>query len=1032
MKSNRKYWQSFGEMADSEAHRSRVLKKELSHHKKVPMEEMSGASLSREGTSRRDFLKYLGFSTAAAVLAASCERPVRKAVPFFNRPNHVVPGQAVYYATTCTAEGGAVPVIAKVRDGRPIKLAGNTRSAHTLGATSARVQASLLGLYDTNRLREPQHRNTPTDEWKRLDEHTLAQFDKAFAQRLRAKSGKIALVLNNVNSPTSQHIVSAFQNMYQAEVIWYDSISYGGLLEANQITYGRRALPVYQLDRAEVVVGVGADFLGTWYDASAQSAKWVKTRAVRCSDPSLSKHYQFESLMSLTGANCDERFVVRPSEYPAIVLGLYALLHGGDLSPTLSAPLSASVRRVADHLRSSRGKAVVLCGSNDPQVQVVVNAINEKLGAREHIIDFSRPVDRRAKDELLANFVDGLKAQKYDTVIFAAEANPVYESVFGQQISQYLPAVPQVVSLGSHMDETAAYAHYLIPDHHYLESWGDVQIAQGSYAFQQPTINPLFRTRNWQTSLLKWMGSDHDYGTYVQQQWARKFSRAQWDKVIQDGMYEEKATGKIQYTDKAVAAACRWLEGVTVQNGVELQLYEKIGIGSGKMAGNPWLQELPDPITRATWDNYAVISPAMAQQIGVVVDDTYEVECDKPVLHLSDGTEQIELPLLVIPGVHPQVVGIALGYGRTETLGKAVLGVGKRAVQFARYENGIIHYDKGGIQVRKLDKTYPIAYTQTHNSYEGRQEVIREFSLEEFQKDPDVLLRKREELYGAYGNGVKDEQTYIRDATLYPSQPENGVRWGLSLDLNLCFGCGACVVSCNAENNISVVGKKQVMKSHEMHWLRIDRYFSGSVDNPEVVFQPMMCQHCDHAPCENVCPVGATMHSAEGINHMAYNRCVGTRYCANNCPYKVRRFNWLDWMGTDSFPDNQRPLVEEGSLDAVVLDMNSTSNRMVLNPDVVVRSRGVIEKCSLCIQRLQEGKRKAKKEGRPVQDGDVTLACSEACPTDAIVFGNVNDPKSKISRLRGDDQKRRVFYVLEQLHILPNVNYLAKIRNKNG
>jgi Fe-S-cluster-containing dehydrogenase component len=464
-------------------------------------------------------------------------------------------------------------------------------------------------------------------------------------------------------------------------------------------------------------------------------------------------------------------------------------------------------------------------------------------------------------------------------------------------------------------------------------------------------------------------------------------------------------------------------------------LYQKVFMGTGGQAGNPWLQELPDPVTRACWDNYAMMSLTMAKDV-VGVDlingsekhiNKYEYFPGKPVVKISAGGREIELPVLIIPGMDPNTIAVAVGYGRSAALGKAAEGVGKNIYVFSGF-NGTRKYQVTDVQVEDTGREYKIAQVQIHNSYEGRTEVVKETSLATFLKEPGKYREFREELAKDFAPNTGNFRV---EATIYPDHPQPGLKWGMSIDMNSCVGCHACVVACHAENNVPVVGKSEVMRYHDMHWLRIDRYFVTEEENPEdlkaVVFQPMLCQHCDNAPCENVCPVGATNHSSEGINQMIYNRCIGTRFCANNCPYKVRRFNWADYTGADSFPNNRdQKLI--GRLDAVVEQMNDDLTRMVLNPDVTVRSRGVIEKCSFCVQRLQEAKLNAKRENRVLGDGEAKTACMTACPTEAIVFGNVHDKESRIAKMR-EENEQRVFYVIEQLHTLPNVNYLAKIRN---
>jgi molybdopterin-containing oxidoreductase family iron-sulfur binding subunit len=466
-----------------------------------------------------------------------------------------------------------------------------------------------------------------------------------------------------------------------------------------------------------------------------------------------------------------------------------------------------------------------------------------------------------------------------------------------------------------------------------------------------------------------------------------------------------------------------------------------VGVGAGKQANNPWLLELPDPITRVSWDNYAIVSPSLAKKFDIDLNDRrsadkYEVEVMKPVIKVKIHGKEVELPIIVIPGTQENTIAIAVGYGRSKGVGRSVTAsdgaegtLGKNAYPFLSFNGSTIEWN-GQVEWEKTDKVYKIAQGQTHNSYEGREGVVREVTFEEYKKEPNVILNERKKELKNYG-GV---ESYAKEGTLYPDYPgelKPGIKWGMSIDLNSCFGCGACVVACHIENNVPIVGKHEVARYHDMHWLRIDRYFSGNPNEAEsiqTVFQPMLCQHCDNAPCENVCPVAATHHSSEGINMMAYNRCIGTRYCANNCPYKVRRFNWADYTGADSFPNNQQPLVDEGNLDDVVLMMNDDLTRMVLNPDVTVRSRGVMEKCSFCVQRTQAGKLEAKKQNRPLENDDVKTACQQACSADAIVFGNANDSQSLVSQVR-TQYNSRVYHSLEETHTMPNVNYLAKVRN---
>ncbi len=1026
--SKKKYWQSFGERNNTQQYQERTLVKEFKDDMLVA--ELKQETLENKSTSRRDFLKYLGFASITATIASSCETAIKRTIPFLNKPQNIVPGEANFYATTFSLDGEVVPVLAKVRDGRPIKIEGNDLSSIYQGGTSAKVQASVLSLYDTARLQNALIKNNSGYE-KATDMNALDTRIKA-----AISNKKIALITNSVSSVSGRATIDTFKKKYTVEHIQYDEISYAGMLNANEKTYGKRAIPGYRFDNAEVIVSIGADFLGTWLSPIEFSKQWSKNRKVNAKTFRMSKHYQIESLLSLTGANADERIVIRPSEEVAFVSYLYEQISGKNSGVTLSTKLQKQATEIAKNLLAHKQKSLVVCDSNDTNVQIVVNAINEALESTKATIDWTAASHtRQTSDQIMADFIGDVKNKKYDVVIFAAGANPVYSHFQGQELATALASIPVTISLNSLLDETAQVCQYILPDNHYLESWGDAEIKTGQYAFSQPTINPLFATRQWQETLLRWSDDTTSYEHFVKNNWTKKVGgETNFEKLLQDGVYTDakEKSSAVFTAGGAVANALTALVSEKTSTSTEVVFYQKVAIGSGAMANNPWLQEMPDPITKATWDNYAVISPSMAKKLNIVVDDNYEVETDKPVIKITIGNKDIELPVLVIPGTHADVIGIALGYGRTEKIGKAVQGVGKKVSSFITYNGTTIQYKNTASAVSNTGTTFPLAYTQTHNSYEGRDAVMKEMSLQQFVAHPNAIVHEREEEFKKFKNNVLTEKQYVSDATLYAEHEKPGIKWGMSIDLNSCSGCGSCVVACNAENNISVVGKKQVLKAHEMHWIRIDRYFSGDEENPEVVFQPMICQHCDNAPCENVCPVAATNHSSEGLNQMSYNRCIGTRYCANNCPFKVRRFNWLDFNGADSFKNNQQPLVDEGALDEVVMDMNADLTRLVLNPDVTVRARGVIEKCSFCVQRLQGGKIKAKKENRPLQDADIQTACMQACPTNAIVFGNVNNQNSQISKLRNEDQKERVFYALELIHVLPNVNYLAKVRNKNS
>jgi len=1043
--SDKKHWQSFGERSNSEAFQKSSTGDEF--NESLPMEGLDGKGLLDAKHPRRDFLKYLGFSTAAATLAASCEMPVRHVVPYVNKPENMIPGVADYYATTYTNGGDVISLVAKVRDGRPIKLEGNTLSSLTGGGTSARVQASVLDLYDTGRLRYP----VQMIDGQAKEVSTFEAFDKLVLDAVLTAPAPLVLLTGTLTSPTTKQIIAGFLAKFPgSKHVQYDADSYSGMLLAAEASYGKRAIPSYQFDKADVIVSLGADFLGTWLTPVEFARQYAKGRRIDEKNPKMSKHYQFESLLSMTGSNADERYTHKPSESGAVALALLAELGGSVTAPTLGDSVKAGVKKAAKELLANKGKALVVSGSNNVNVQILVNAINEAIGATGTTVNWSSPVQvRQGIDSEFNSLVADMNQGKVGGLLIYG-VNPVYDYYDAEKFKTGLAKVKATVSFNDRLDETSEGVKFVLPAPHFLESWGDAEPRPGYFSFLQPTIAPLFKTRPFEESLMKWSGNTTTYEAYFSQYWTAKLGGVEaYEKALQDGVIEPAeaagtAGAAVAFNSSKVAEAAAALATVKSAGPFEIVLYQKVGMGIGIQANNPWLLELPDPVTKADWDNYAIISPKVAKDVFHIdlsdrrQADKFEVFPDRNVIKITVAGKEMTLPALVIPGTHNEVIGIAVGYGRqsadpkntSNNIGQAVVGAGKNAFPLLTFNGTTVDWFATGASFEDTKELYKVAQTQTHTTYEGRTEVVREITLDEFKKEPDGIPEDRDKELKPFG-GLKD---YEKQGTLYDVYDKPGLKWGMSVDLNTCIGCAACVVACHAENNVPVVGKDEVLRYHDMHWIRIDRYYSTSghsLDNPDdvqVTFQPMLCQHCDNAPCENVCPVNATNHSTEGLNQMAYNRCIGTRYCANNCPFKVRRFNWADYTGADSFPNNQDQTVV-GKLDPAVFQMNDDLTRMVLNPDVVVRSRGVMEKCSFCAQRLQEGKLKAKRENRTLRDMvDIQTACQQACPTNAIVFGNANASDSLISTTRVE-QGQRLFYALEELHVLPNLNYLAKVRH---
>jgi MoCo/4Fe-4S cofactor protein with predicted Tat translocation signal len=1042
--SDKKYWQSFGERNDSEAFQKST---EDEFDESLPLEGLDGKGLLDAKHPRRDFLKYLGFSTAAATLAASCEMPVRHVVPYLNKPENTIPGVADYYATTYTIGGDVIPLVAKVRDGRPIKLEGNTLSSLTKGGTSARVQASVLDLYDTARLRFP----AQIADGKPQEVSTFDAFDKMAADAIAAAAGApIVLLTGTLTSPTTNQIITEFLAKYAgSKHVQYDADSYSGVLLAAEASYGKKAIPSYRFDKAQVIVSLGADFLGTWLSPVEFARQYAQGRKIDEMNPAMSKHYQFESLLSLTGSNADARYTHKPSESGAIALALLAELGGSVTAPALSEKLKTGVKKAAKELMDNKGKGLVVSGSNNVNIQIVVNAINEAIGAGGATVDWSSPLQvRQGIDSEMNALVADLNDGKIGALLIYG-VNPAYDYCDAEKFKAGLKKVKASISFNERMDETTELVKLVLPAPHFLESWGDTEAKPGYYAFLQPTIAPLFKTRPFEDSLLKWSGNATTYEAYFKQYWTGKLGGVEaYEKALQDGVIEPAASSAAApaYNNSKLADAATALAAIKGGGPFEVVLYQKVGMGIGTQANNPWLLELPDPVTKISWDNYAILSPKVAKE-KFNIDladrrqaDEYEVYMDKQLIKLKIGGKEMTIPAIVIPGTNNEVIGIAVGFGRksanpdmtADNIGRAAAGAGFNAFPLLSYNGTTVDWYATGADFTTTKEMFKLAQMQTHGFTEGRTQVVKDVTFDKLKTDPSYIRDDREKELKPFG-GVENFES---QGTLYPIYDKPGIKWGMNIDLSTCIGCAACVVACHAENNVSVVGKSEMLRFHDMHWLRIDRYYSTpgrDLDNPEdvqVVFQPMLCQHCDNAPCENVCPVNATNHSQEGLNQMIYNRCIGTRYCANNCPYKVRRFNWADYTGADSFPNNQDQKIV-GVLDPVVFQMNDDLTRMVLNPDVVVRSRGVMEKCSFCVQRLQEGKLKAKKEDRGLEDMvDIQTACQQACPTSAIVFGNANDKSSKITTTRSE-QALRLFHVIEEVHTLPNVSYLAKVRHSD-
>ncbi len=1018
-------------------------------------EQVSYADMtSNLSGNRRDFLKFLGFGVGAATIAAGCDIPVKRAIPYVVKPDQIVPGIANYYASTFVNGGDYCPILVKTREGRPIKIEGNDLSPITGGGTSARAQAAVLSLYDTNRFTGPKIKDGAG--WK---DSTWAEIDKMVSSTISASNG-IRIVTNTIMSPTSKKALSEFTTKYpNAKVVTYDPVSSSALLNANFQNFDIRAVPSYKFDKAEVIVSFNADFLGSWISPIEYASAYAKGRKISdITKAKMSRHIQVENHMSLTGSNADNRILVKPSEQGVAIAHLYNEITGASVSVAgLNDRARKSLTKVASELKATSGKALVVSASTNVNEQLMVNAINNALGSYESTIDFSVPsYQRQGNDDEMKSLVEDIKSGNVDLLIVHG-ANPVYDSAYGTQLAATLGKVKNKISFAAVNDETTDMCDVVAPTNHLLESWGDVEAKKGHFTLIQPTIAPLFNTRQAELSVLIWAASanidlakEQPYYEYLKESWKtgpfasqNEFNSFQtfWDSVVHDGIYISSSGSAPSYKASPIGA-------VTKPSSTELEIsyFETVHMANGQYSGNPWLMEMPDPVTRTSWGNYLAV-PVNFDGIKTMVG--FKDLVDGELVELNIGSKKVTLPVIQQFGQMPGTVSLALGYGRS-LAGNTGSNVGVNVNDSLTLGlDGPAYYNTAVSVSEKVGKEKEFSCVQYHHTIgvkgidkETNQEInADEAALVFFDYFTGVkgfqgALTDRSVIYTSNLNELKNSVEHLQERRKHAQHLNEqqiyrgfdelyslGHHWGMHVDLNACIGCGACTVACMSENNVPVVGKREVSRHHEMTWLRIDRYYYGDVENPNTIYQPMMCQHCDNAPCENVCPVNATNHSSEGLNQMAYNRCIGTRYCANNCPYKVRRFNWLDYTKADIWPANQPRLQEES-----VPFMADNLTRMVLNPDVTVRSRGVIEKCSFCVQRIQEGKLTAKTEGRLLTDRDVRTACQTSCPTGAITFGDMNDKKGALtSKLESPLN----YIALEEINVRPSVTYTMKVNNRD-
>ncbi len=1031
------------------------VKKSKEEFFKDPITEHMARQDERNSLSsnRRDFLKFMGFSLGAATIAA-CETPVRRAIPYVDKPDTIVPGVPTYYASTFVQGSDICPILVKTREGRPIKIEGNKLSEVTSGGTSARAQASVLDLYDNNRFTAPMMREG--DEMKKVDWETA--LDKAKSQL--AENGKVYVVSNSIASPTLRNTIQQFTGKYSdVQHVTYDPHSSAALLDAHQQTFGFRGIPAYKFDQAEVIVSIEADFLGTWISPVEYAKDFAKGRKIDGkSKRSMSRLYVMESAMSLTGSNADHRIITKPSHMSAALVHLFNAVAKGLGMVTFNFRHKLTDNKQVKQLdllaedlinaKRSGKRSLVVCGTNNLGEQKLALAINDLLGNIGSTIDSSKiNVSRQGDDKSVQNMLNDLKAGRVSGLIFVDGANPVYDMPFGKELAEAMKQVGMKLALQSKPTETSSYCDLILPTNHYLEAWSDAQMYNDELLLVQPTIEPLGDTKTTAEIIARLAGETFtnkderpDY-QLLKSNFGSVASGA-FDAAIHDGIAKANGNHKLSNMELDMTSIANYLQEPG-GGGDEVKFYETVNIGAGDYASNPWLQEMPDPLYRTVWDNFVTVPLAWDGARTIANEQGWE-SGDR--VNVNMNGQEVEVTVLDQFGVKPGIHGMAMGYGHTGA-GPAANGVGVNAASyFSTDKHDYMQYWAPITFGEKVGHDDTFASVQYHHTYgikdtdpnTGEKLNVDEQSIATIATGYQGALTDRSVMYYSDLHHLEEDLEHLKEKRaeaqhlnsrqLYTGHDElydMGHKWGLSIDLNSCIGCGACQVACISENNVPVVGKAEVARHHEMTWLRIDRYFFGDIESPNAVYQPMMCQHCDNAPCENVCPVGATSHSQEGLNHMAYNRCIGTRYCANNCPYKVRRFNWLDYTTADLFAKNENnPLPNETDIPYYADD----TVRMVLNPDVTVRSRGVMEKCSMCIQRIQSAKLEAKVEARPLQDGDVQTACVSACPTQAIVFGDQNDADAQINKRNSDDLN---FIVLEEVNTRSNVGYLMKVTNKN-
>jgi Fe-S-cluster-containing dehydrogenase component len=934
------------------------------------------------GLGRRDTLRLLGASLMLAGLEGCTRAPRERIVPYAVQPPEITPGIAKYYATSMTLGGYATGLIVESHEGRPTKVEGNPDHPASLGAAGILEQASVLSLYDPSRLRGLA-REGVSASWRSL-------LESLRGGRERERLDRVHVLMEPTTSPLVSSLLEKLRSR-GGRVHYHAPVSQNAAWEGARIAFGRPLDTVYDLRAADVVLALDSDLLASGPFHLRYARQFANGRRIRSSRDSMNRLYVAEPALTVTGMTADHRLRVRALDVEALAAVLLREALATPGAPAWGKAMEGVVRRwsvtaeqerwaraAARDLNAHRGRGVVAVGAGQsPIAQAMGHLVNVafgNIGSTVQCIE-SAILDAGSRDHDLSGLLQELDGGRVDTLL-VLKGNPSYEAPTDLEFSKRIRRARSSVYLGGYDNETARDCDWLIPAAHYLESWSDARAFDGTLSFAQPLIAPLYAGKTTAEILSVLLGdgepSSHDLMTALWRETRVDFEES-WPRALARGVVDGTASPPVDLGVGEVHLRFG-SRSSPPRDALEIVFRPDGRVHDGTFTNNAWLLELPDPISKLTWGNAALLSPSTARRLHVETGDMLE-------LRLRDRT--VEAPALVSPGHAEDSVMLHLGYGRegSEDLAR---GVGADAY---RLRSSQALDAEIGLEVRKLDRRAELAITQEHWSMEGRP-IALERSIGDYRRRPDVLAPQR-----------------APPPTLYQLRPAGKAQWAMSIDLGLCTGCSACVVACQAENNIPIVGKEGVEKGREMHWLRIDRYFDGDEEDPTVSTQPMLCQHCEKAPCEYVCPVGATVHSSDGLNEMVYNRCVGTRFCSNNCPYKVRRFNWFNY-------NRDKPQTLE----------------MVMNPDVTVRARGVMEKCTYCVQRIRETEIHARIDGRAIRDGEIRTACQQSCPAGAIVFGSIADPRSEVTALHANE---RTYSVLHELGTEPRTRYLVRLKNPN-